>query len=75
MGYEVFNAYDGEQGYEQFHNYRPDLVITDIIMPGRDGMELIVNMGMMNSSGDLAFPCKITTAALAKSGPPRLYGI
>ena len=40
-GYAVEDAADGADGLRMFHAELPDLVITDILMPDRDGVELI----------------------------------
>lgn len=40
-GYEVFTAESGEQGLEVFKAQRPHLVLTDVKMPGMDGLELL----------------------------------
>ena len=40
-GHIVFTAENGEQGLEIFHQEKPDLVITDIKMPGMDGMQVL----------------------------------
>jgi CheY-like chemotaxis protein len=40
-GYEVHLAADGIQGLRAFRNQRPDLVITDIIMPIKEGLDTI----------------------------------
>jgi DNA-binding response OmpR family regulator len=40
-GYEVVTAADGERGMTMFRNERPELVITDIIMPQKEGIETI----------------------------------
>ena len=40
-GYSVRTATDGEDGYHGYLHFRPDVVITDIQMPGRDGFELM----------------------------------
>lgn len=40
-GYEVVSAEDGRRGLNVFRTERPDLVITDIIMPEKEGIETI----------------------------------
>jgi CheY-like chemotaxis protein len=40
-GYEVRLALNGPDGYLTYMQFRPDLVITDIQMPGENGFELI----------------------------------
>lgn len=40
-GYCVLSAEDGRRGLAVFRNERPDLVITDIIMPEKEGIETI----------------------------------
>jgi CheY-like chemotaxis protein len=40
-GYEVFEAGNGYQGYELFIQERPDLIISDIMMPELDGYGLL----------------------------------
>jgi two-component system KDP operon response regulator KdpE len=39
-GYQVRTANDGRAGLESFRAWLPDLVITDLSMPGFDGLEL-----------------------------------
>lgn len=40
-GYQVFAAEDGERGMEIFEREVPPLVLTDIKMPGMDGIEVL----------------------------------
>jgi two-component system NtrC family response regulator len=40
-GYEVLAAADGDQGLAIFNEQTPDLVITDLKMPGMSGFELL----------------------------------
>lgn len=40
-GYEVLEAGDGRQGIALFSSGAPDLVLTDLAMPGLDGFEVI----------------------------------
>ena len=43
-GYEVDMASNGQQGMELFEKDNADLVITDIIMPDKEGLEIILEM-------------------------------
>lgn len=38
--YDVRTAADGESGLELFHDFHPDLVITDLSMPAMNGIEV-----------------------------------
>jgi PAS domain S-box-containing protein len=40
-GYQTVSAFSGEQGLEVFKAESPDIVVTDIKMPGMDGLELL----------------------------------
>src|SRR5210317_1392291 len=40
-GYEVLTAEDGEAAFEIFQRTKPQIVLTDIKMPGMDGIELL----------------------------------
>lgn len=39
-GYRVVTARDGEKALEKLEHDPPDLIITDLMMPGMDGLEL-----------------------------------
>ena len=39
-GYEVECAYDGNQALEMVEEFKPDLILLDIMLPQRDGMEV-----------------------------------
>jgi DNA-binding response OmpR family regulator len=43
-GYDVTVADGGIQGLEFLNQRRPDLIITDLLMPGIDGFELITRI-------------------------------
>ena len=38
--FEIFEASDGKEAFEIYEKERPDIVLTDIMMPGIDGLEL-----------------------------------
>jgi DNA-binding response OmpR family regulator len=43
-GHQVECASDGEQGLRAFASKAPDLVVTDIIMPNKEGIETIMQI-------------------------------
>ena len=40
-GYEVLCAADGPEALEMFKRQRPDLIVTDILLPGMTGIEIM----------------------------------
>ena len=59
-GYQVRSANDGRDGYLAYLEFSPDLIITDIQMPGETGLELMEHIRAHNPmvrtiymSGDL----------------------
>ena len=44
VGYEVYEASDGKEGIKLFRDKPTDLVITDIIMPEKEGLETILDL-------------------------------
>ncbi len=40
-GHEVALAHDGREGLERARAFRPDVVVTDYMMPGMDGLALV----------------------------------
>ena len=47
-GYEVVEARDGNEGLKRYHETKTDLIITDIIMPEKDGIETIAELKTEN---------------------------
>lgn len=45
-GHEVVLATDGKQGVQMYRARRADLVITDLYMPGQEGLETIKQLRM-----------------------------
>lgn len=40
-GYTVVTSYDGEMTLRMFQTEKPDLIVMDLVMPKRDGMEVL----------------------------------
>ncbi|MBF0100403.1 MAG: response regulator [Desulfobacterales bacterium] len=40
-GYDILKAENGKDGVDLFHQHHPDLVITDLRMPQKDGLYVI----------------------------------
>jgi YesN/AraC family two-component response regulator len=43
-GYDVIPASDGDEGMDLFRSNKPDLVITDIVMPQKEGLQMILEL-------------------------------
>ena len=64
-GYQVLPAYDGEMALHMLRRERPDLVILDLMMPGRDGYE-VTNL-VRNDNSLSATPIIMLTARVEDS--------
>jgi CheY-like chemotaxis protein len=42
--HQVVEASDGVEGLRRWRENRPDLVITDIVMPGKDGLDTVFEL-------------------------------
>ena len=70
-GYEVTAASDGIEGLSTYHAHQFDLVITDVLMPGADGLEVIRAIRAAGlhvpiiamSGGGASFPAAISLSA------------
>lgn len=52
-GFEVRSAADGQAGYEEVIQNRPDVILTDIAMPRLDGLQLLSRIKGEKSFGIL----------------------
>jgi DNA-binding response OmpR family regulator len=52
-GFDVICASDGEEGLKRAQTDRPDAVISDIMMPRRDGLQLLADLKADPSTEDL----------------------
>lgn len=42
--YHVKTAVNGNEGYEVFLHFKPDIILTDIQMPAKNGLEMVRDM-------------------------------
>jgi len=64
-GHQVVCASDGDEGLRAFTSQTPDLVVTDLIMPNKEGIETIMQIRERDSK----------TPILAISGGGRLSNV
>ena len=71
-GYEVLTAGDGSEGFEVARRERPDLVISDVLMPGVDGVTLC---RLIRSDAELSTTPLLLVSALRKDTATVLKGL
>ncbi len=64
-GFDVITAVDGAEGLERAQAQRPDVVISDIMMPRRDGLQLLGDLKGDPETEDL--PVILLSAKAQKS--------
>jgi len=52
-GYDVVSAQNGPEGIAAFEKEKPDIVITDIKMPGMDGIEVLKKIKGLNADTEV----------------------
>lgn len=52
-GCEVHQAFDGEEGLELIRSKKPDLVLLDLLMPKKDGFEVLKELKADDSTKDI----------------------
>jgi DNA-binding response OmpR family regulator len=61
-GFKVEFAYDGEAGLQKIFDWKPDLVLLDIVMPGMDGYEVLEQLHAQDN--------QIPVIIISNSGQP-----
>ena len=47
---KIYTAKDGKEGLSLFEKHKPDVVITDLIMPNKDGITMIQDIRKINKN-------------------------
>ena len=63
-GFDVFEAEDGDSGIKAYDENDIDLIVTDIIMPGKEGIETIMELRKKNPEVKI-----IAISGAGKMGP------
>lgn len=63
-GYKVFVAQDGEEGLEKIKKAKPDLILVDILMPKKDGFEVLAEIRRRKETA------KTPVIVISNSGEP-----
>ncbi len=72
QGYHVLQAMDGARGFELARREHPDLIITDVQMPGISGLEVSRRLKADEATRDI--PIIVTTAYLLDEKEIRASG-
>lgn len=52
-GYKVISASNGQEALKEIEGKKPDVVITDLVMPGMSGLELCRSLKKNNETKDV----------------------
>ena len=55
LGYRVYQAIDGEEGFVMARDIKPDLVISDIYMPKKDGRQFLNDLRATDFGKEIPF--------------------
>lgn len=67
-GYQALTAEDGKSGLEMFARQRPGIVLTELMMPGGDGIEVLKGVKAMEHDVEvivIAWQCDVYSAIAA----------
>ena len=73
LGFEVIKAGDGNSAFSLFQQARPSIVLTDIKMPGMDGMELQQRIKAIDSTATIIFITAHATVDTAVKALKEVY--
>jgi CheY-like chemotaxis protein len=72
LGADITVAENAIEGLEAVKTYRPNLVLSDISMPGRDGFELLRDIQALETGDSDRVPVIAMTALVTRSDRARI---
>ena len=67
IGFKVLEASNGQEGLDKIVEHRPNLVISDIAMPIKDGYEMMTELRQMKDSTIRSIPLIVSSASVFES--------
>ena len=52
-GYKVYRAFDGDEGLKMVKSEKPDMIILDLVLPKKDGFEVLKEIKKDNETKDI----------------------
>ncbi|GAB4354804.1 MAG: hypothetical protein Fur0042_23900 [Cyanophyceae cyanobacterium] len=66
LGFNIKEASNGREGLERVRQWRPDLIITDVVMPELDGLEMTRRLRVFNEYQEFKqIPIVVSSASLS----------
>src|ERR1700745_1076797 len=73
LGGKVVEAGNGIEGLEAIKTHQPALVLTDILMPGLDGFEMLREIRALGKNGERRMPVIAMTALVSETDRKRIF--
>ena len=70
-GFEVASATNGEEGARLAESYHPDIVLSDVMMPGTSGIALLKSLQAEDSSRPVILMIRLLNRGYGGSGDQR----
>ena len=65
-GFSVVEAYDGDQALEAYRDEKPDIVLLDVRMPGKDGLETLRELKALDPEASVIMVTAVHEEDIAK---------
>lgn len=65
-GYSVVEAYDGDQALVVYDQARPDVILLDVRMPGKDGLQVLRELKVIDPAASVIMVAAVRDEELAR---------